>query len=135
MLSRSLLFLLVLVLVLPFSWMERTAEPVNSAWVPNATGPDGKGAATAIRRSPSVPAWRLKKISSGHGDASRCIRVQRGGIVIDHDKNSGLTRSVDSANLDARRNRVKSRILGNFMSWISDITGAISPNLQQMTLD
>lgn len=89
---------------------------------------------TEIKRALINRGWSVVNEKPGVIDASLALRSHRANIKIAHDRSQVVITYVSSDNLDYKEKKGKRLIHRNYNSWINNLAGDISKNLQMTTI-
>lgn len=90
--------------------------------------------ATEIKRSLVGRGWAVTKEEAGRIDATLSLRSHIARIAIDFDGEKVQVRYVSSENLKYEEKKGRRTIHKNYLSWVGNLTGDISRNLQMAAL-
>lgn len=90
--------------------------------------------ATEIKRALAGRGWTVSKESAGRIDSTLYLRSHVARIEVTFDAQQVTLRYVSSENLDYEEKKGKRLIHRNYMSWIGNLSGDISRNLQTAAL-
>ncbi len=127
---------LILLLLLPLSvFAGGKAELIDPQPVAIPAGLNAKQVSNAIKSSLIARTWNIGASEPGQIDAALNVRAHRADIRIRYDDKSVQITYVDSSNLDFKEKNGKRYIHGNYVSWVNNLAGDISRNLQLLALE
>ena len=127
----------LLILMLLLAPMLATAREVlvDPAPVAIPSGLDADAVAREIKRSLIGRTWTVDAERPGEIDATLRLRKHVARATLSYDATQVRWTYVSSENLDCKEKRGERSIHGNYLSWVDNVMGDLSRNLQLAALD
>lgn len=129
---RSLLILLLLLAPMRVTAREVLVDPDPVA-IP--AGVDAATVAREIKRALIGRTWTVDAERPGEIDATLRLRKHVARATLSYDATRVRWTYVSSENLDYKEKRGERLIHGNYLSWVANVMGDLSRNLQLAALD
>jgi hypothetical protein len=127
--------LVILLLLLAPVFAQAREVLVDPAPVAIPAGIDSTTVAREIKRALISRTWNVTAEREGEIDATLNLRKHVARVTISYDATQVRWAYVSSENLDFKEKRGERLIHGNYLSWVDNVLGDLSRNLQLAALE